>query len=212
MNNNESKIYSSEHFSLLNLKKVIPYKMKPGRMNNKTGVKSPDMAYIDARQVMDLLDESVGMSNWQCEYRDIGGKMYCGIGIRIGLAKLVNDINTDYATGFTLSVNGDSQMDSKDRTKQLLNDIDNSWVWKWDMGTESDFEEEKGEASDAFKRAAVKWGIGRFLYDIKNSSKSNLEPNKVVNNDICPKCGSKMVYVEKYNKKFCSKFCWKKDK
>jgi hypothetical protein len=27
-------------------------------------------------------------------------------------------------------------------------------------------EAEKGEASDAFKRAAVKWGIGRFLYDL----------------------------------------------
>ena len=38
------------------------------------------------------------------------------------------------------------------------------WVWKWDCGTESNTEKEKGEASDAFKRAAVKWGVGRFLY------------------------------------------------
>lgn len=40
----------------------------------------------------------------------------------------------------------------------------NDWVWKWDCGTESNTEKEKGQASDAFKRAAVKWGIGRFLY------------------------------------------------
>jgi len=42
------------------------------------------------------------------------------------------------------------------------------WVWKWDCGIESradgDGNEKKGEASDAFKRAGFKWGIGRELY------------------------------------------------
>jgi hypothetical protein len=39
------------------------------------------------------------------------------------------------------------------------------WVWKTSNGTESDFESEKGEYSDAFKRACFMWGIGRQLYD-----------------------------------------------
>ena len=42
------------------------------------------------------------------------------------------------------------------------------WIWKWDCGIESredgDGNEKKGEASDAFKRAGFKWGIGRELY------------------------------------------------
>ena len=38
------------------------------------------------------------------------------------------------------------------------------WVWKWDCGTESNTEKEKGEASDSFKRACVNLGIGRELY------------------------------------------------
>ena len=38
------------------------------------------------------------------------------------------------------------------------------WVYKWDCGTESYTEKEKGEASDSFKRAGFKWGIGRELY------------------------------------------------
>ena len=38
------------------------------------------------------------------------------------------------------------------------------WTWKEDCGTESNVEKQKGEASDAFKRAAVMWGVGRFLY------------------------------------------------
>lgn len=38
------------------------------------------------------------------------------------------------------------------------------WVWKWDAGTESNAEPQKGEASDSFKRACVNWGIGRELY------------------------------------------------
>ena len=37
-------------------------------------------------------------------------------------------------------------------------------VWKWDAGTESNTEAEKGRASDAFKRAGFKHGIGRELY------------------------------------------------
>jgi len=44
--------------------------------------------------------------------------------------------------------------------------VEDQWVWKWDCGAESNIEKEKGEASDSFKRAGVKWGIGRFLYDL----------------------------------------------
>ncbi len=40
------------------------------------------------------------------------------------------------------------------------------WVWKADGAGESDIEAEKGALSDAFKRSAVKWGIGRYLYDL----------------------------------------------
>lgn len=41
---------------------------------------------------------------------------------------------------------------------------DGVWVWKSDTGTPSNMESQKGEASDAFKRACFKWGIGRELY------------------------------------------------
>ena len=39
------------------------------------------------------------------------------------------------------------------------------WIWKQDVGTESNTEKEKGQASDAFKRACFNLGIGRELYD-----------------------------------------------
>ena len=39
-----------------------------------------------------------------------------------------------------------------------------TWVWKSDCGSESNIEAQKGEASDAFKRACFNWGIGRELY------------------------------------------------
>ena len=38
------------------------------------------------------------------------------------------------------------------------------WLWRWDCGTESNTEAEKGQASDCFKRAGFKWGIGVELY------------------------------------------------
>ena len=42
-------------------------------------------------------------------------------------------------------------------------------VTKWDTGTEANFEGEKSIVSDSFKRACVKWGIARDLYDIKKA-------------------------------------------
>ena len=47
----------------------------------------------------------------------------------------------------------------------MVGNSDASWVWKWDAGTESMAEKQKGEASDSFKRAGFNWGIGRELYD-----------------------------------------------
>jgi hypothetical protein len=44
---------------------------------------------------------------------------------------------------------------------------DTEWVWKSDGAGDTDVEAAKGALSDAFKRAAVRWGIGRYLYDIE---------------------------------------------
>lgn len=42
--------------------------------------------------------------------------------------------------------------------------MSDQWIWRWDCGTESNMEAEKGQASDAFKRAGFKWGLGAELY------------------------------------------------
>lgn len=43
---------------------------------------------------------------------------------------------------------------------------DGTVLYRSDCGVESNQDAEKGQASDAFKRACVKWGIGRFLYNL----------------------------------------------
>lgn len=87
------------------------------------------LLYKTARTDMDILDETVGPTNWESDYKEIKGNLYCGIGLRVG---------------------------------------EDSTAWKWDCGVESredeDNNQKKGEASDAFKRAGFKWGIGRELY------------------------------------------------
>lgn len=40
------------------------------------------------------------------------------------------------------------------------------WLWKSDGAGQTDVEAEKGALSDALKRAGVRWGIGRYLYDL----------------------------------------------
>ena len=85
------------------------------------------LIFKDARVDQRVLDETVGPMRWQKDYKEIDGKVYCGVAIK----------NSD--TG--------------------------EWVWKFDCGTEGNFEAEKSEASDAFKRACFNWGLGRELYD-----------------------------------------------
>lgn len=60
------------------------------------------------------------------------------------------------------------------------------WISKEDVGVESNTEAEKGQASDAFKRACVNWGIGRELYtaprivlDLENHEFTKDQNNKV---------------------------------
>lgn len=109
--------------NLSDLKKNIPFKWRVQSVNEYAAV---CVAYIDSRDVQEILDSVVGPEKWQSDYKDVKGNLFAGIGIH----------------------------------------TESGWVWKWDCGIESKTEAEKGEASDSFKRAAVKWGIGRFLYDL----------------------------------------------
>lgn len=44
--------------------------------------------------------------------------------------------------------------------------IDGEWVTKWDGSDDSNMDAVKGGLSGAMKRAAVQWGIGRYLYKL----------------------------------------------
>ncbi|MFL5327816.1 MAG: Rad52/Rad22 family DNA repair protein [Gemmataceae bacterium] len=44
--------------------------------------------------------------------------------------------------------------------------VGDEWVTKWDGAENTDIESIKGGLSDSMKRAAVQWGVGRYLYDL----------------------------------------------
>jgi len=46
--------------------------------------------------------------------------------------------------------------------------INDEWLWRSNGAGATDIEGEKGQFSDAFKRAAVLWGVGRYLYYLPN--------------------------------------------
>lgn len=120
MKNNET-----EKINLKELTVEIPYKWRV-QSYSKNKPSCSCVAYIDARDVMDMLDAVVGPQNWQDNYEVVHNQLVASIGIK----------------------------------------VDGEWIWKKDTGTESQTEKEKGIFSDSFKRAAVKWGIGRFLYNL----------------------------------------------
>ena len=99
---------------------------------NKDRTKALPLAYIDARDVMDRLDEVLGPGGWTTTFReDLAGRtVICRLALR-------------------------------------LNGVE---VWREDVGEESDQKEEgnrrKAAFSNALKRAAVQFGIGRYIYHI----------------------------------------------
>ncbi len=110
------------------LKKPFPAKSISWRVGRKTkkGDKAVPFAYIDARDVMDRLDEVCGMEGWQCRYPFHN---CCEISVKVG----------------------------------------DEWIVKANMAGDTQIEAVKGGASDAFKRAAVLWGIGSYLYKLPNT-------------------------------------------
>ena len=95
------------------------------KVKYRQGPGGKQLAYIDARDVADRLDEVVGQALWQNRYTCVNGVTVCEIGLK----------------------------------------VDGEWAWKADGAPETTIEAEKGALSDAFKRAGVKWGIARYLYD-----------------------------------------------
>jgi hypothetical protein len=105
----------------------------PDRVSWRVGPTTQDkskgqaLAYIDARDVMERLDNVLGADGWQCEYVPMpNGTTCCRIGVNFA----------------------------------------GHWVWKANGAGATDVEGEKGAYSDAMKRSAVLWGIGRYLYDL----------------------------------------------
>lgn len=71
-------------------------------------------------------------------------------------------------------------------TISVFNTQINQWISRSDVGVESNVEKEKGEASDAFKRAGFKWGIGTELYSAPNI-RVQLTPDDIYNGKSCLK-------------------------
>tara|TARA_R110000803_G_scaffold40368_3_gene87032 strand:- start:196 stop:591 length:396 start_codon:yes stop_codon:yes gene_type:complete len=52
--------------------------------------------------------------------------------------------------------------------------VEGEWVTKSDGSGDTKIEGDKGGISGAFKRSAVRWGVGRYLYYLKGASANNL--------------------------------------
>jgi hypothetical protein len=106
---------------------AISWRAQSVSNKNPEAPKAMALAYIDARDVMNRLDDVCGIDGWEDSYTETPlGRVICTIRIRCG----------------------------------------EGWVSKSDGAGKTDVEGDKGGISDAFKRAAVKWGIGRYLYDM----------------------------------------------
>ena len=107
-------------------------KWRPGT-KTKDGTKALALAYVDARDVMERLDDAFGPQGWSDRYKvvdEANGVVECTLAAQYPDLRATSKVDVGYPNG----------------------------------GMDDD-EPFKGAYSDAFKRAAVKYGIGRDLYD-----------------------------------------------
>ena len=70
----------------------------------------------------------------------------------------------------------------------------NEWISRMDCGAESNIEKEKGEASDAFKRAGFKFGVGVELYSTPRI-KIPIEESDMYNGRFCQTFSLKDIQI-----------------
>lgn len=122
---------------------------KPEEIQWRIGRKTKDkskaeaMAYIDARAVMDRLDEVVGADRWEVEY----------VPVDMGTMTIntFRGEETEYVKGFMCKIT------------LHLSDGD---VVRMDGANCTDFSPFKGGLTGALRRTASALGIGRYLYNI----------------------------------------------
>lgn len=125
-------------------------------------------AYADAREYYERFDRVVGPDNWQTSYETMS---------------MVNTQETDI-TPEDAPKNRWGKVDKEHKKFSYRDEtlsgikctISVFGVAKADVGTPSKAEEVKGAFSDSFKRAAVQWGPGRYIYALGyfNSAKPRL--------------------------------------
>ena len=101
--------------------------------------------FITNRAVMDRLDQVCGITGWRNEFKNLGDRDIIGADGQL-MAKKSSQL-----CGISIW--------SNDRQE---------WITKWDGAEESDIEAIKGSLSSAMKRAAVQFGIGRYLYKLES--------------------------------------------
>ena len=98
--------------NLNDLKKELPYKWRV--QSTKFG-KTTCVAYIDARDCMDILDEVCGPEKWQSIFYEANGLLFCKVGILCDTGREPSQPYTEWVwksdTGSESKVEKDKEMD-----------------------------------------------------------------------------------------------------
>lgn len=139
------------------LSQVIPFKWRINTTKSAYGDNKPQgifQAYIENYEIRNLLDSCFGAWNWKNEYYSLNDSIYCKI-------ELFSETRNEW---IAKSDSGESKRDflketyllsNSEEKKKLLKELENA---------------SKKEATDAFKRASLRFGIGGFVKKIGSVS------------------------------------------
>lgn len=105
------------------------------------------VAYLNARAIQTRMDEVIGPGNWKAEFQPWHAVEHNG-----------------------------KRFDSQLCTISIYDDDRQIWIPKTDGAEDTDYEPVKGGLSDSYKRAAVQWCVGRYLYNLPTPIFAHVRP------------------------------------
>jgi len=123
-------------------------------------------AYITNRAVMNRLDSVCGLGGWQNQFADTGNGFMCGISINVDGEWITKWDGAGFKSSADVDKENEVRManwEVKGRDKNY--DKPSILIYDPDL-------EYKSSVSGAEKRAAVQWGIGRYLYELPKNNQA----------------------------------------
>lgn len=137
------------------------------RVQAMSGNQALLLPYVDSRAVQNRLDSVLGVENWEDDYEEYQAPTVA-IPADTAAAAGYNSYTKSNDARDTATLIQDYYQKGTLCRLRVRKNLEAPWIMKTGIADNTDIEGMKGGESQALRRAAVKYGVARYLYELNN--------------------------------------------